>query len=54
MKMTARLLLLPFAMLAELVLLVVCVLLIPIKSKWADVLIRAADALPSWNWYVAK
>jgi hypothetical protein len=49
-----RFLALPFAILAELVLLAVCLLMVPVKSEWADALIRAADRLPSWRWYVGR
>lgn len=52
-----RFLALPFAILAELVLLAVCllmVLLVPAKTEWANALIRAADKLPSWRWYVGE
>lgn len=47
-----KFLVLPFATLAEFVLLVVCLLMVLVKSEWADALIRAADRLPSWRWYI--
>lgn len=49
-----RFLALPLAILAEMALLAVCLLMVPVKAAWADALIRAADKLPSWRWYVGK
>jgi hypothetical protein len=49
-----RFLALPFALLAELVLLAVCLLMVPVNGEWANALIRAADRLPGWRWYVGK
>lgn len=51
MKTIFRFALLPFALVAELALLLGCLIVIWRRPDWADSLIRLADKLPSWPWY---